>query len=245
MRRSIVTLLTLLVLVSTTPSAFAVAAKTMPVTTINVTDAPVTLTAFRGTAKRRQFHGLTLEIQNTSNRPIYSLRYLVSVDVTGLEFPVGMHAVWGDSRFDVESVVPAADQPAIAPGASARLTLAAVTVGSLNAYLDSDPAAEIRSVTIQPDCAGFGDGEGWVTGLYFDRKTMGPIPDQSATDAEKVALPCTSAWLYFYIGALCDCADRSYNTFYINLVPLNRREDRTCFVPGTNQICTFKVIVGC
>lgn len=237
----------LLVLGSAATLAVAAGPKNLPITTIGVTDAPVTLEAFRGAARQREFGGLTLDVRNTSNRPIYSVRYLVSIDVTGLEFPVGMLTSWGDPRFDVETVAAAADQPALAPGTTARLSVPAAQVRALRAYLAASPEAEIRSVTVQPDSVGFGDGEGWVAGYYFDRKTMGPILDDSPEEAGKVALPCTKSWFYTppIIQCHCEGQDRPY-ALWSDPLPRNRRENRTCFlgppyVPGT--VCTFSVIV--
>jgi hypothetical protein len=251
MRRFVFIILTALVVVSTTPSALAAGSKALSLTTIDATDAPVRLASIRGTAKRRSVSNLTFEVKNISARPIYSARYLVTVEVTGLEAPVGIFATWGDPRFGLETVAPAADQPAIAPGASARLAVPGAKLQGLKAYLDYYPTAEIRSVTVQPDLVGFGDGEGWVTSLYFDRKTIEPPPDQSAADAETVAHACTKTYLYWpFVAQACECMDPSHYTYPL-LAPTtpNRSVNRSCLIPGSGgnppTACTFQVIVPC
>ncbi|HYL98448.1 MAG TPA: hypothetical protein VEZ90_05790 [Blastocatellia bacterium] len=189
---------------------------------------PLRITKVRNLDSSDWISDMEFEVQNQSNRPIYSLLLIVTfsdvpktTEMDGIPRTLGTSVQYGRDEFLEHPGELATDRDVpIAPGATAVLKLAAAERDGLKANLRNHniPESALQRIRVRVDKVSFGDGSGYRSGgIPFSRRTSSNQPDPSTRASPRLVKAS-------YVPVQFGCDGQPYTTCEL----MDEVNDRQC-----------------
>jgi hypothetical protein len=216
---------------------------------VSIDNSPTQIVSQRTGAKRDFVGGLSIEVKNVTDKPLYYVSYVLILTDTAKYLdgaPVAYNLNWGNVALAAPGVLPGPQDAALAPGQTVTL---AVSPAKWQTYVSFAKAKGVPVTTraeLRPYIVAFGDGSGWIGGNTWSADMAGKLEEVPAGKLNFCRyyvpngpdFPCTqcdeNATKWLYCGTCHEPFDQQL-------------QNTSCLIPGEPFpiVCQYQIVVSC